>query len=91
MIRSRLFAASLLAASALTVATPAHAQRVDQIVAFGDSYADDGNFFELVGLVPPPLPYSTGRFSGGTNYIDTLGQLLDVPIDNLPPRQRHWR
>jgi phospholipase/lecithinase/hemolysin/uncharacterized protein YhjY with autotransporter beta-barrel domain len=83
MIRSRLFAASLLAASALTVATPAHAQRVDQIVAVGDSYADDGNFFEMVGLVPPPLPYSTGRFSGGTNYIDTLGQLLDVPIDNF--------
>ncbi len=32
---------------------------------------------------PPPLPYSTGRFSGGTNYIDTLGQLLDAPIDNF--------
>jgi outer membrane lipase/esterase len=83
MIRSRLFAASLLAASALTVATPAHAQRVDRIVAFGDSYADDGNFFQLVGINPFPAPYSTGRFSGGTNYIDTLGQLLNVPIDNF--------
>lgn len=83
MIRSRLFAASLLAASALTVASPAHAQRVDRIVAFGDSYADDGNFFQLVGLIPPPLPYSTGRFSGGTNYIDTLGTLLNAPIDNF--------
>jgi outer membrane lipase/esterase len=83
MTRSRLFAASLLAASALAAATPAHAQRVDNIVAFGDSYADDGNFFQLVGLVPPPAPYSTGRFSGGTNYIDTLGTLLDVPIQNF--------
>ena len=83
MIRSRLFTASLLAASALTAAVPAHAQRIDNIVAFGDSYADDGNFFQLVGLVPPPLPYSTGRFSGGTNYIDTLSQLLDAPVDNF--------
>jgi outer membrane lipase/esterase len=77
-----LYAASLLAASALTLATPAQAQRIDRIVAFGDSYADDGNFFQLVGL-PFPSPYSTGRFSGGTNYIDTLGQLLNVPIDNF--------
>jgi uncharacterized protein YhjY with autotransporter beta-barrel domain/phospholipase/lecithinase/hemolysin len=83
MTRSRLFAASLLAASALAAATPAQAQRIDNIVAFGDSYADDGNFFQLVGLIPPPLPYSTGRFSGGTNYIDTLGQLLNAPIDNF--------
>jgi outer membrane lipase/esterase len=83
MTNRRLFAASLLAASALGLASPAHAQRVDNIVAFGDSYADDGNFFQLVGLVPPPAPYSTGRFSGGTNYIDTLGDLLNVPIQNF--------
>jgi len=82
MTRSRLFAASLLAASALTVATPAQAQRIDNIVAFGDSYADDGNLFQIIGIAPP-LPYSTGRFSGGTNYIDTLGQLTDSPIDNF--------
>ena len=83
MTNCRLLTASLLAASALTFAAPAQAQRVDRIVAFGDSYADDGNFFQLVGLVPFPQPYSTGRFSGGTNYIDTLGTLLDVPIDNF--------
>jgi len=82
MKKSRLITLSLLAASALT-ASPAAAQRVDRIVAFGDSYADDGNFFQLVGINPPPAPYSTGRFSGGTNYIDTLGQLLNVPIDNF--------
>ena len=82
MTKSRVFVASLLAASALT-ASPAAAQRVDHITAFGDSYADDGNFFQLVGLVPFPTPYSTGRFSGGTNYVDTLGQLLDAPIDNF--------
>lgn len=82
MTKSRLFAASLLAVSALTIATPASAQRVSRIVAFGDSYADDGNLFQLLGA-PFPAVFGTGRFSGGTNYIDTLGQILDVPIDNF--------
>ncbi len=81
MKNCRLIALSLLAATALT-ATPAAAQRVDNIVAFGDSYADDGNLFEIIGT-PPPAPYSTGRFSGGTNYVDTLGSLLHAPIENF--------
>ncbi|MEO6113090.1 MAG: autotransporter domain-containing protein [Sphingomicrobium sp.] len=82
MTKSRLFAAALLAASALTFAAPASAQRVERIVAFGDSYADDGNLWQLLGI-PPASIYPTGRFSGGTNYIDTLGQLLFVPVDNF--------
>jgi len=81
MTNRRLIALSLLAASALT-ATPAAAQRVDRIVAFGDSYADDGNLFQIIGG-PLPAPYSTGRFSGGTNYVDTLSSLLDAPVDNF--------
>jgi uncharacterized protein YhjY with autotransporter beta-barrel domain/phospholipase/lecithinase/hemolysin len=82
MTKSRVFVASLLAASALGFASPAAAQRVDHIVAFGDSYADDGNLFQILGIAPP-APYSTGRFSGGTNYVDTLGQILHVEIDNF--------
>lgn len=81
----RTLAAALLGASALALAavpSPAQAQRIDRIVAFGDSYADDGNIFDLTGT-PRPAPYPTGRFSGGTNYIDTLGTLLSVPIDNF--------
>ena len=81
MTNRRLIALSLLAASALT-ATPAAAQRVDRIVAFGDSYADDGNLFQIIGG-PLPAPYSTGRFSGGTNYVDTLSSLLVAPVDNF--------
>ena len=81
MTNSRLIALSLLAATALT-ATPAAAQRVDKIVAFGDSYADDGNLFQILGVTPTP-PFATGRFSGGTNYVDTLSTLLDVPVDNF--------
>jgi outer membrane autotransporter protein len=75
-----LLAASALAAIALPA--PAAAQRIDHIVAFGDSYADDGNFFEILGFNPAPAVYPTGRFSGGTNYVDTLSELLSAPVDN---------
>jgi phospholipase/lecithinase/hemolysin/uncharacterized protein YhjY with autotransporter beta-barrel domain len=76
---------ALIAATALTaIAAPAAAQQIDRIVAFGDSYADDGNFFELTGIPPVSTSiYTSGRFSGGTNYIDTLGQILQVPIENF--------
>jgi len=82
MTNRHVFVASLLAASALGFAAPAQAQRVERIVAFGDSYADDGNLFQILGIAPQP-PFATGRFSGGSNYVDTLGSLLNVPIDNF--------
>lgn len=84
-----LFAATALATAAL--ATPAQAQRIDNVVAFGDSYADTGNAVALI-LANPLVPaatkqqiltvYPTGRFSGGTNYIDTLAQILGADIEN---------
>jgi phospholipase/lecithinase/hemolysin len=37
MITNRLFAGALFAATALTAAAPASAQRIDRIVVFGDS------------------------------------------------------
>lgn len=79
---------ALIGASTIAFATlcasPAQAQRIDRIIAFGDSYADDGNAFEL-GLVPPSIAplYPTGRFTGGTNYVDTLSQLLNAPVLNF--------
>jgi len=82
----RSFSKVLLAASALAAVAlpaPAAAQRIDHIVAFGDSYADDGNLFEILGFNPAPQVYPTGRFSGGTNYVDTLSQLLNAPVDNF--------
>ena len=80
--RSRL---ALAAATALTAfAAPATAQQVDRIVTFGDSYADDGNAFQLAGVNPlTTVVYTTGRFSGGTNYVDTLSQILQVPVENF--------
>jgi uncharacterized protein YhjY with autotransporter beta-barrel domain/phospholipase/lecithinase/hemolysin len=83
LMRRALIGASTLAFASL-FASPAAAQNIDRIIAFGDSYADEGNAFEL-GLVPPALVplYPTGRFTGGTNYIDTLSQLLDAPVANF--------
>jgi uncharacterized protein YhjY with autotransporter beta-barrel domain/phospholipase/lecithinase/hemolysin len=78
------FTTLLCAATALTIftAAPAAAQEVDRIVAFGDSYADDGNLFELLGI-PRPAAYPNGRFSDATNFVDTMADLLNVPVDNF--------
>jgi uncharacterized protein YhjY with autotransporter beta-barrel domain/phospholipase/lecithinase/hemolysin len=81
-IVSRLLASAVLLAGTALIATPAQAQRVTRIVAFGDSYADDGNLFQLLGI-PCPAAYPNCRFSNGTNFVDTLGGLLSVPIDNF--------
>ena len=80
---NRLLTASLLAATALTFATPAAAQRVDRVVGFGDSYADSGNAFALIGANPYFPIYPQNRFSSGLNYIDLLANSLDVPLDNF--------
>ncbi len=79
---SRLLATTAAFAGVAALASPAQAQRVDRIVAFGDSYADDGNFFELTGI-PRPAAYPNGRFSNGTNFIDTLSLILGRPYDNF--------
>jgi outer membrane lipase/esterase len=66
------------------MATPVEAQQIDRIVVFGDSYADIGNALRLAGINPATTGvYTTGRFSGGTNYIDTLSTLLQVPQYNF--------
>jgi outer membrane lipase/esterase len=52
------------------------------IQAFGDSYADTGNLFKILGTPNPPQ-YPTGRFSGGTNFVDTTSSLLGIPQNNF--------
>ncbi len=80
-VRIGLAAAASL--GAIAAAAPAEAQQIDQIITFGDSYADTGNAFRLGYANPDALIiYRTGRFSGGTNYIDTLSNLLGAPVDN---------
>jgi uncharacterized protein YhjY with autotransporter beta-barrel domain/phospholipase/lecithinase/hemolysin len=80
-IKRALLCASLPIA---TLASPAAAQQIDRIIAFGDSYNDTGNAFALGYANPQALAiYPTRRFSGGSNYIDTLSQILQVPVENF--------
>lgn len=79
---SRLLATTAVLLAGASIAAPAQAQRVDRIIAFGDSYADDGNFFQLTGI-PLPAAYPNGRFSNGTNFVDTMSLLLGRPVDNF--------
>ena len=76
--------ASILAAgAALLPIGEARAQTTfGTIQAFGDSYADTGNLFKILG-VPNPVQYPTGRFSGGTNFVDTTSSLLGIPQNNF--------
>src|SRR5574338_839183 len=77
----RLFACASLIG---IVAAPASAQQIDRIIVFGDSYADIGNALRLAGINPASTGiYTTGRFSGGSNYIDTLTNILQVPQYNF--------
>src|SRR6266849_3975550 len=71
------------AAMLLPITGEARAQTVfTTIQAFGDSYADTGNLFRILG-VPNPPQYPTGRFSGGTNFVDTTSLLLGIPQNNF--------
>ena len=79
------FCASALAAcaAALPMTGEARAQTVfTTIQAFGDSYADTGNLFKILGT-PNPSEYPTGRFSGGTNFVDTTSALLGIPQNSF--------
>src|SRR6266478_7338273 len=75
--------ASIMLASAalLPMTGEARAQTVfTTIQAFGDSYADTGNLIKIIG---PQALYPTGRFSGGTNFVDTTSALLGIPQNNF--------
>jgi outer membrane lipase/esterase len=77
--------ASVMVAGAtlLPMIGEARAQTVfTTIQAFGDSYADTGNLFKILGI-PNPAVYPTGRFSGGTNFVDTTSALLGIPQNNF--------
>lgn len=83
----RRIACALACASMLALTnapTSADAQQIDRIIVFGDSYADIGNALRLAGINPASTQiYTTGRFSGGSNYIDTLSSILQVQQYNF--------
>src|ERR1700681_3700547 len=79
--KSALLCAFFTAGAAVLPLGGASAQTVfSTIQAFGDSYADTGNLFKVIG--PSPI-YPTGRFSGGTNFVDTTSALLGIPQSNF--------
>jgi len=80
--------ASIMLASAalLPMTGEARAQTVfTTIQAFGDSYADTGNLIKIIGpiTIAGINIYPTGRFSGGTNFVDTTSALLGIPQNNF--------
>lgn len=81
-MKNRRMSRALACASLISLAaipSAANAQRISRIIAFGDSYADTGNALRLAGINPISTQiYTTGRFSGGSNYVDTLSNLLQV-------------
>ena len=85
--KHRRMSRALACASLLVLATlpsVADAQQISRIIVFGDSYADTGNALRLLGINPITTQvYTTGRFSGGSNYVDTLSNLLQVPQYNF--------
>ena len=74
----------LAGASTLSLVDNAKAQTAfTGIQAFGDSYADTGNLWTFTGGAGRLPLYPTGRFSGGTNFVDTTSALLGIPQQNF--------
>lgn len=75
---SLLIAPFILALASPTAPTTNCGEPTEMIV-FGASSADPGNAFVLTGGFLPAEPYWEGRFSNGPNWVDQLGELLDLP------------
>src|SRR5437868_8769954 len=82
-----LLAFAVAATAVVGLQTPLRAQgtHFTSITGFGDSYADTGSApggaFRLLGFPCPagPPPYPTCRFSGGTNFVDSLQTTYNLP------------
>lgn len=75
-VKVKLGAALLLTTFSNTVIA---APQYERVVAFGDSYADSGNARAFLtdhglGKLFSSTVYPTGRFSGGTNFVDAVAK-----------------
>ncbi|HUB82203.1 MAG TPA: SGNH/GDSL hydrolase family protein [Bryobacteraceae bacterium] len=73
------------------LAAPIYAQLpFKQLVVFGDSLSDNGNFYYGSSLegdpTPAPPQYATGEYTDGTNSVPSTSSPLGLWIDQLPPK-----
>jgi phospholipase/lecithinase/hemolysin len=68
----------LICAVILAVLLPKFASA--DLIVFGDSLSDTGNFYLATGgTLPPSPPYDPGRFSNGPVWVEYLANELGVP------------
>ncbi|KAI8063304.1 SGNH hydrolase-type esterase domain-containing protein [Gongronella butleri] len=58
-----------------------HRGTIKRIIAYADSYTDDGNDYAASGWPPSP-PYWKGRFSNGPTWLDIVAQNTSVQVLN---------
>jgi phospholipase/lecithinase/hemolysin len=74
--------ASILAFSGLAAgatAAPGDDSPYTELIVFGDSLSDTGNYNLASGGVLYPPPYYEGRASNGPSWVERLAQKLDLP------------
>jgi len=49
-----------------------------QVIVYGDSLADNGNIYKILGFPGPP--YWEGRFSNGPVAVENLAAILSMPL-----------
>ena len=54
-----------------------HAERISELVVFGDSLSDTGNVAQFIAPFPKP-PYFGGRFANGPVWVEQLADRLNV-------------
>jgi len=75
---------AVLLAVSLFIAASASAALITptNVVAFGDSLSDNGNFFALSGGTVPPPPYFNGRFSNGPVWVERYAAGQGATLDD---------
>ncbi|KAJ3291509.1 hypothetical protein HDU79_002336 [Rhizoclosmatium sp. JEL0117] len=66
---------SLIALSSTALAALNPSTIIKDVVAFGDSLSDNGNFYKYEGT--PAAPYWQGRFSNGPVWVEQLASTLN--------------
>ena len=62
----------------VTLTALANAGDYAAIIVYGDSYSDNGNLFNDLGI--PGAPYWNGRYSNGPVAVERLSSCLGVPL-----------